>query len=196
MLVDSILMALNSSLPDSNEFDNRFYTLIGQIVVAFNSLEAVLRECVAGPLGPNTDLGVVVLCRTSFSDLVDMFRVTSCFACKSRPDSAELEARICGLAKDLKAANDKRNGIVHCHYGDVVEINDAGYGDMYAEKILVRTKFKRELNYALYPSMASMRVDSLADLESALEQIKKAYSDLDSLSSYLVTPWWSNLDPE
>src|ERR1017187_9400763 len=104
MLVDSIfsiLMVLNSSLPDSNEFDNRFYTLIGQIVVAFNSLEAVLRECVAGPLGPNTDLGVVVLCRTSFSDLVDMFRVTSCFACKSRPDSAELEARICGLAKDL-----------------------------------------------------------------------------------------------
>jgi hypothetical protein len=196
MLVDSMLMAQNSSLPDSNEFDDRFYSLIGQIVVTFNSLEALLRECVAGPLGPNTDLGVVVLCRTSFSDLVDMFRVTSCFACNSRPDSGELVERICRLAKDLKASNDKRNGIVHCHYGDVVEIGADAGGDMYEERMLTRTKFKRELNHALYPYLASARVDSLAELESALEQIKKAYSDLDSFSSHLVTPWWSNLDPE
>ena len=67
ILVDSSPMAPNSSRPDSNEFDDRFYSLIGQVVVTFNSLEAVLLECVAGQLGPNRDLGVVMLCRVTFS---------------------------------------------------------------------------------------------------------------------------------
>jgi hypothetical protein len=181
-------MAPNSSRPDSNEFDDRFYSLIGQVVVIFNSLEAVLLERVAGQLGPSRDLGVVMLCRVTFSELAEMFRVISCFACRSQPDSAELEARISCVVKDLKAANEKRNAIVHCHYGDVVEISADTNGDLHAEKVLIRTKLKRELNHALDPSLASARVSSLADLESVLAQIKKAYSDLTALSSHLITP--------
>jgi hypothetical protein len=180
-------MRFDLSFPDNSEFDNRLYGLIGRIVVTFNSLEAVLRECIARSLGAPTDLGPVLLCRVAFSDLVDMFKITACFASRSWPDSADFEVRVCQLAKDLKAANDQRNRAVHSAYRDAVQITDAG-GKLCTERVTERIKFRRELNYALDPTLAAELVASLDDLEAVLAQIKSAYSDLSLLSVHLIPP--------
>jgi hypothetical protein len=180
-------MGFDLSFPDNGEFDNRLYGLIGQIVVTFNSLEAVLRESLAGSLGAPTDLGRVLLCRVAFSDLVDMFKIAACFTSKSWPDAADFEARVCQLAKDLRAANDQRNRVVHSAYREAVQITDIG-GEPCAERVTERIKYRRELNHALNPNLAAELVASLDDLEAVLAQIERTYSDLSLLSVHLAPP--------
>jgi hypothetical protein len=176
------------ALSSSNEFDDRFYTVIGQIVVTFNSIEALLRECVAESLGPDTNLNVVVLSRINFSELLEIFRITSLVSFQPRPDSEELQKRALDVATDLKAVNERRNIVVHSHYWDSVEINIDDNDDLYGRRVLGRTKIKRNLDHVLFPSEASEEIGDLSDLESDLERLKKSYSDLARLSRHLITP--------
>lgn len=184
-------------LTDRTDFDEKFYKLIGQIVVAFNSLEALLRACIAGSLGGNADLGSVVLCRVGFTDLVKMFGVSARFV-NADPTEAipELEEpRISDLVKTLNAACEKRNQIVHSQYGERLEFVVEGDGELgETKRFLERTKLKHELEHALYPSSASKPIDSLSELESVLDLIKNAYSELSRIEVHLVKPWWANID--
>ena len=76
---------LDSMPVNDSALDVQLYTLIGKIVVTFNSVEALLRECVAESLGSNTDLSVVVLSRASFRDLLEMFQIAAHVTLDSRP---------------------------------------------------------------------------------------------------------------
>jgi hypothetical protein len=44
--------------------------------------------------------------------------------------------------------------------------------------------------------MATVRVDSLTDLEAILSQINKLLSDLTVFSVHLFKPWWPPSKPE
>jgi hypothetical protein len=170
------------------EMDDVFYRLIGQIVVTFNSVEALLRECIADSLGANTSLNLVVLSRVSFKELLEIFRITSHVAFDSRPDSNELQQRVGAAVKDLNTANDRRNIVVHGHYGEQIEINVDAHDDLYELRVLTRTRFKRDLDYVYFPSMATEQLYDLHVLEEDLERLKKAYSALDDLSRHLIKP--------
>jgi hypothetical protein len=115
LLLDSILMPLPNPA-----VDDQLYRLIGQIVVTFNSVEALLRECAAESLGPNMNLSLVVLSRASFSDLLGIFKITSSVTLASRPDAEELQKKADEVVKDLGRVNESRNAVVHSHYGDQI----------------------------------------------------------------------------
>jgi hypothetical protein len=179
-------MALSSSKSDSNGFDDRFYRLIGQIVVTLNSVEALLRECIADSLGSNTNLSLVVLSRVSFRDLLEIFVVTSTVAVQSRPDSDEMEKKIDELRKHLETVNGARNRVVHTHYGEAIEIRVGDNDDVYEERVLTRTKFKRDILHVYFPSTATEQIEDLNDLEADLHKLTTAYADLVALSRHLI----------
>ena len=157
---------LDSMPVNDSALDVQLYTLIGKIVVTFNSVEALLRECVAESLGSNTDLSVVVLSRASFRDLLEMFQIASHVTLDSRPDSEELQQRAKKVANDLSTVNARRNLVVHSHYGEQIEISVDDNDDAYELKILTRTKFKRDVDQVYFPSMATEQLYDLNDLRS------------------------------
>jgi hypothetical protein len=180
-------MARNPLISDGlHQFDDRLYRLIGKIVVTFNSLEALLRECVAGALGDDPDLSVVVLSRVSFSELLEIFKITSRVAFQVHSDSEQLQKTVSDLAAEMKEVNDRRNLVVHSHYGELFRIQATDDGEVYETETLIRTKVQRKLDHFLDPDLASEEIQSFNQLESDLERLKKAYSDLNKLSGHLI----------
>jgi hypothetical protein len=192
-------MAAHLESPDQNaDLNDRFYTLVGQIVVSFNSLEAILRECVAAHVAAqNFALAVVVLSRASFSELVEMFNVAASYSAQALPDRDAFVRKVADITKDLKNVNDSRNRIVHSQFHEELWIRAGIDQELYPETVLFRTKIRRNLEHVLEPSRASEKIASLEELESVLQQIMSAYRDLGSMWKSLVwRPLWAEADTE